>query len=265
MVYFVADSRSIQEATSNFSEGYPELAGIARFIEYSQLLSLNALPSGSYIFAGTVDFDDDRRELSILVERHMRQQGDQFRVFNSPLQSGTVSDQFKTCFAGILLCDARIKIVHWPRTVQPIYRLGHREVAEDSDELPLYIAELVLRGLNPQEIGLFESLEEVSHLLVYSSLCMKLDGPTLVCPTIPSAFSLDVFSLEVAVVGGKEGVIAISDRLTDILPPTKSGSSLSQAITSAVLELNTVRTSDPALSRWNWQSLGASLGLRNPA
>ncbi|MBC8066425.1 MAG: hypothetical protein H7Y17_16455 [Chlorobia bacterium] len=265
MVYFVGDSLAIEEAMATISQGYPGLDRTARFIEYSQLLSLATLPSGTYVFTGTVDFDDGRRELSIQVERHMRQQGDKFRVLNSPLQSRAVSECFKTCFAGNLLSDASIKNVRGSRIVQPIHGLGHHEVAMDSDELPFCIAELVLRGVEPHEIGLFESLEGVTHVLIYSSLCMQLAGTSQISPTFASRFSLDVFGLEFAVIGKAERAIAISDRLADILPRTKPGSPIAMGITKAVLGLDSIQASDPVISRWNWQALGNSLGLKNPA
>lgn len=100
MVYFVAETWSIQQATTTIAEGYPELVKMVRCVEYSQLLSLDSLPSGTYIFTGTIDFDADRGELAMLVEKRMRQWDGKFRILNSPFQSRNVDARFKESLSG---------------------------------------------------------------------------------------------------------------------------------------------------------------------
>lgn len=259
MVYLVAETWSIQQATTTIAEGYPELVRIVRCVEYSQLLSLDSLPTGTYIFTGTIDFDADRRELAICVEKRMRQWDRRFRILNSPFLSREVSIRFKESLGGELVADIRTLPKH-DIAYQKINVPGSKGFADNAEELALALSDLLLKGTDPSRIGLFQTEEVTNQVLIYGQSCLPLSCTKPISQSLATKFGLDVFSLEFT---DQDKVVAISDRLGDILPPTKAGSHLSRYITETMATLDTIRDSSSVSIGPSWQSLAIAIGLKS--
>lgn len=258
MVYFIAETWAIQQTTATIAEGYPELVSMVRCVEYSQLLSLDSLPAGTYIFTGTVDFDADRRELAMLVEKRMRQWDSKFRILNSPFQSRNVDIRFKESLAGELLTDVRT-LLKDETTLQKINAPGSKGFANNAEDLALALSDLILSGTDPSRIALLQADEVTNQVLIYGQNCLSLAGNQPISSNFAAKFGLDIFSLEFTSQGK---AIAISDRLGDVLPPTKPGSPLSRYITEAVSALDTIRDSSSVSIGLIWQSLATAIGLK---
>lgn len=259
MVYFIAETWAIQQATATIAEGYPELVRFVRCIEYSQLLSFDSLPFGTYIFTGTVDFNADRRELAMLVEKRVRQWDGKFRILNSPFLGRNVDLRLKESLAGELVTDVR-SFPKGETAFQKINAPGSTGFADNAEELALALTDQILSGTDPNRIALLQADEVKNQVLIYGQNCLSLAGNQPISSHFAAKFGLDIFSLEFT---DKSNAIAISDRLGDILPPTRPGSPLSRYITEAVSALDTIRDSSSVSIGLSWQSLATAIGLKS--
>lgn len=137
---------------------------------------------------------------------------------------------------------------------------GSKGFANNAEELALALSELILNGTDPNRIALYQADEVTNQVLIYGQNCLSLAGSQPVSSPFAAKFGLDVFTVEFTDLGK---AIAISDRLADILPPTRPGSPLSRYITEAVSALDTIRDSSSVSIGLSWQSLATAIGLKS--
>ena len=265
MVCFIADQSAIQRATRTLTDGYPQLVPAVRFVEYSQLLSLESIPPGTYVFTDTIKFDADRRTLAVLVEKQMRQWDSKYRIVNSPLMTREAIIHLKENLAGRLMSDLKPASKLNATLVQNILAPGTGAPATDSADLASSISDLLLSGTDPSQIGLFKGELEPNHVLILGRSCLPLSGKVPVSSAFVAKFGMDFLSLEFTQVDGKEFAIALSDHLDDLFPATKAGSPISKAIAQAILSLDTPRESESISLKPSWQALAQAIDLKCPS
>jgi hypothetical protein len=262
MICFVAGKRDITETISRIGESYPTLATNVRFIEYSQLLSMETLPTGTYVFTDTLAMYPPRRELAMLVERQMLEHHNKFRILNPP----SLAPQMADGLDGKPLSQVNLHSIELPLVARNCTFAAERSTEiEGQENLSLYLAEMILNGIDSDRIMLAPPRDLVSIALHYGGRCIDLGKPSSLSAEIVAKGGLDVFCLATAEQNGKDYVQAVTNRLTDILPSAKRHAPLCQEVTEAILALDTVAPADPIPLGLGWESLARAMKLTSPS
>jgi hypothetical protein len=240
VIYFVADALSIEDAIRHVASSYSGLAKHVRFVEYSQLLSTERMQKGTYVFTGTLRFDEVRIKIVVPLEKALVAGGS--KLLNPPsaqLQRAIAvnkrlggyrpdevdgsNDEFQ-----VRLCS------------RPPYRL---QVAQSGSDLALSIAEEILDYGTAADIRLWKGEPEVTTTLCIGGNHIQLTpGPSLIAAT-PTELGFDLVCLESAVHEGMEQLVCATDALPYLLPAVPPGSSLAAAVTCSILSLDSMEES----------------------
>lgn len=265
MIYFVADYVSMEAAARRLNEGYSALGDRVRFIEYSQLLTVDCLPGGSYIFTGTTSWNPEQAKLARYAEKVMDSSEGPFRIFNRPSALTSRSTNIHRWQAGRAVSAIHSEPSNYPCQLRTVDR--HRPLRPaclDQNELAKDIAQVILEGLPLDSIRLVGSEVPTSQALLIGTQLVSTSGPGGL-PTWIHAIGFDVVSLEYQVNAQSPSIIVASDHLTDILPAIGSNTSLSDWLCAAYLQLEFLGPDDPTPLPTSMDELAAVLGISRPA
>jgi hypothetical protein len=266
MVYFIADAESIRAATARISMDYQGLESCVRFVEYSQLLSLGSLPAGTYVFTGTMLFEEGQRRLATLVEKELQSRPDRFRVLNSPFRGKAARATFERLFTGEFL--PKVKASDFDRDSDFDDRFNTESNGQSIDDESFddewsFIAGLILDGSEPDRQAVSPPIWPMARAFLYSDTCVNLGTDYPLTPQFTGRFGLDVFAINYSAEPEGRKLSAMSDSLLNLLPSTGGETPVARAITEAIIKLDTITHSEPVSIRVGWESMARALELKS--
>ena len=241
LIYFVADALSIEDGIRHVSSCYSGLAKHVRFVEYSQLLSSDRLQKGTYIFTGTLSFDEERLKIALPLEQELVSGGS--KLLNPPSSQAKRTKAIKSRLGGLTpdQIDGSDTAYQVRLCSRPPYRL---QAAQSGSDLALAIAEEVLDYGPPEDIRLWQGEPEVTTTLCIAKSQIQLAPGTPLNSATVLEVGFDLVCMESTVQGSEEQLVCATDALPYLLPAVPAGSSLAATISRSILSLDMVEKSD---------------------